>query len=77
MAQLYFDCSSADRVLLDRRGYPIDDLTEARDYAAQIVMRLISAPGQEDWRDWVLHISDEDGEEVLEIPFLSVVGKPH
>jgi hypothetical protein len=31
----------------------------------------------EDWRDWVVHVSDDFDDEILEIPFSSVLGKPH
>jgi hypothetical protein len=77
MAQVYFHCSSTEDALIDRRGTTVDDLAEARDHAALVVRALISAPGPEDWRDWVLHVSDDDGEEIFEVPFASVLGKPH
>jgi len=77
MAQVYFHCSSIEDALIDRRGTTVDDLAEARDHAARVVRALISAPGPEDWRDWVLHVSDDDGEEIFEVPFASVLGKPH
>jgi hypothetical protein len=77
MAQFYFDCSSATDVLLDRRGRRIDDLAEARAHAARLVQDLISAPGHEDWRDWVMHVSDEEGVEIFDVPFSSLLGKPH
>jgi hypothetical protein len=31
----------------------------------------------EDWRNWVLHATDELGEELFTVPFASVVGKLH
>jgi hypothetical protein len=34
-------------------------------------------PGAEDWRNWVLHVTDEFGEEIFALPFASVLGKPH
>ena len=77
MAQLYFDCSGATGVLLDRRGRPVADLDEAREHAARLVMGLIATPSEEDWRDWVMHVSDEEGEEVLEVAFSSLLGRPH
>jgi hypothetical protein len=42
-----------------------------------VVRSLIMAPGPEDWRGWVLHVSDDDGEEIFDLPFASVLGKPH
>jgi hypothetical protein len=38
---------------------------------------LIAEPTLEDWRDWTLHVSDDDGEPVLSLPFASALGKPH
>jgi hypothetical protein len=77
MAQVYFHCSSAKQVLLDRRGSDVEDLTEAREHAVGVARRFISTPGPEDWREWVVHISDEEGEEIFEMPFSSLVGKPN
>jgi len=77
MAQLFFDCSSATDVLLDRRGRRVDDLGEARDHAARLVLGLIATPSHEDWRGWVMHVSDEEGEEIFEVPFATLLGKPH
>jgi hypothetical protein len=77
MAQIYFHCSTADRVLLDRRGSDVEDLTEARERAFGFVQTFISLPGPEDWRDWVLHVNDADGEEVFNMPFSSLLGRPH
>jgi hypothetical protein len=77
MAQIYFHCSSGQGVLLDRRGTDALDLTEAREGAARFVGSLVAMPNQEDWRDWVLHVSDEEGEEVFLLPFSSVLGRPH
>lgn len=77
MVQMYFHCSSTDGVLVDRRGAAVSNLTEARDRAAQIMRSMISTPSAEDWRDWVLHISDGDGEEILDLPFKTMLGAPH
>jgi hypothetical protein len=77
MVQVFFHCSSTDGLLIDRHGAAVSNLTEARDHATQIMRSMIMAPGSEDWRDWVLHISDDDGEEILELPFTSMLGKPH
>jgi uncharacterized protein DUF6894 len=77
MTQVYFHCSTPNRVLLDRRGSDVEDLTEARAQAVGFVQTFISLPGPEDWRDWILHVSDEDGEEVFALRFASLLGKPH
>ncbi|MCP3472303.1 hypothetical protein NLM33_18465 [Bradyrhizobium sp. CCGUVB1N3] len=77
MVQVYFHCSNTDGLLIDRRGTAVSNLTEARDRAAQIMHSMIMVPGEEDWRDWILHVSDDDGEEIFDLPFSSMLGKPH
>jgi hypothetical protein len=77
MAQIYFHCSTAEAVLIDRSGAALGDLAEARDHAALVVQSLIMAPSLEDWRGWVLHVSDDCGDEIFVVPFASVLGKPH
>lgn len=77
MVQVYFHCSTSDGLFLDRRGAAVSNLSEARDRADQIMRAMIMIPGAEDWRDWVLHLSDRNGEEIFELPFTSMLGKPH
>jgi hypothetical protein len=77
MAQVYFHCSSTEDVLIDRSGAGVGNLVEACDHAALVMRSLIMAPNLEDWRSWVLHICDDSGEEILILPFASVLGKPH
>ncbi len=77
MTQVYFHCSNTQGVLIDQRGAAIGDLTEAHDYAALVVRSLIMTPNVEDWRSWVLHVSDDFGEEIFAMPFASALGKPH
>jgi hypothetical protein len=77
MAQVYFDCSSADEVLLDRRGAKVEDLSEAHACAVRFVQSLVTSPGREDWRKWVLHVKDEQDDELFVIRFSSVLGRPH
>lgn len=77
MTQIYFHCSSTERVMIDRCGSAVEDLVEAREHAALVVRSLIMTPGEEDWRGWVLHVSDDDGEEIFSVPFASELGKPH
>jgi hypothetical protein len=77
MAQLYFHYSNSQEVLVDRSGTAIGDLAEARDYAARAVQSLITARNSEDWRDWVLHVSDDLDDEIFAVPFVSLLGKPH
>ena len=77
MAQVYFHCSSTRGATLDQCEADVDDLTEAREYARAIVQSLIAMPGAEDWRSWALHVSDEFGQEILVMPFSSMLGWLH
>lgn len=77
MTQVYFHCSNTEGVWVDRRGAILGDLAEAKDYAALVVRSLIMAPSTEDWRGWVLHVSDDLDEEIFSVPFASLLGKPH
>lgn len=77
MAQVFFHCSNAVGVSLDRRGGAVADLTEARDHAVLVVRSLIMTATLEDWRGWILHVTDRNGEEIFDLPFASLLGKPH
>ena len=77
MAQVYFHCSSSREVRVDESGVVVSDLAEARDYAACVVRSLIMENSAQDWRDWVVHVSDDFDDEIFTLPFASVLGKPH
>ncbi len=77
MAHVYFNCCNDRTVLLDQRGTDVDDLIEASAYAARTVQSLLVTASDEDWREWILHVSDELGTEVLEMPFSFIIGKSH
>jgi len=77
MTQVYFHCSNADEILIDRRGAAVVDLAEARDHAAGVMRALITAKTTDDWREWVLHIADELGDELLAVSFATVLGQTH
>ena len=77
MSQVYFHCSNTKNVFVDRRGAMIDNLAEARDYATIVVQSLTKTSSLEDWRDWVLHVSDDQGDELFVVPFAFVLGKPN
>jgi hypothetical protein len=77
MTQVFFHCSNADGAWVDRRGAIIGDLLEAHEQAALVVRSLLMAPTAEDWRGWVLHVSDDLGEEIFAVPFASILGKSH
>ena len=77
MSQMYFHCSNTKHVFVDRRGAVVNDLVEARDHATRVVQSLTETASLEDWRDWVLHVSDDLGDELFVIPFTSVLGETH
>ena len=72
-----FPLLSSREVRVDESGVVVSDLAEARDYAACVVRSLIMENSAQDWRDWVVHVSDDFDEEIFEVPFSSVLGKPH
>jgi len=77
MAQVYFHCSNARGILMDRRGTSVSDLIEACEEATSRVRSLIASISLEDWRDWALHVSDAAGDEIFVLPFAFVLGKAH
>ena len=77
MSRIYFHCSNADGVFIDRCGAAMSNLEEAQAHAAVVVRSLIMTPSEEDWRSWVLHVSDDFGDEIFDLPFASLLGKPH
>jgi hypothetical protein len=77
MAQLYFHYSNPEGVFSDRGDGAVGDLIEVHDHAARVMRSMIALPSAEDWRGWVLHVSDDLGEEVFAMPFASMLGKPH
>jgi hypothetical protein len=77
MAQVFFHCSNAEGVWIDRRGAAVGNLVEAHEQAAIVVRSLLMAQSTEDWRGWVLHVSDDLGEEIFAVPFVSMLGKPN
>ncbi|MGO4712823.1 DUF6894 family protein [Bradyrhizobium sp. 2TAF24] len=77
MVQVYFHCSNALGLLVDRQGTSVDDLSDARAQAVGLVRSMVGQPSAEDWREWLLHASDEDGDEIFVLPFVAVLGKAH
>jgi Domain of unknown function (DUF6894) len=77
MREIYFHWSDANHDLIDSRGAAVSGFPEARAHADRLVRSLLRAPNMEDWRDWVLHVTDEYGDEILVVPFASALGKPH
>ena len=77
MVHVYFHCVNDEEVLVDRSGADVEDLIEAHARATRVVQAFITKPGPRDWRAWTMQVSDEEGEEIFVMPFLSVLGKPH
>jgi hypothetical protein len=77
MAHVFFHYLTADGALVDRRGTSVANLAEARDRATGFVRALVATPSAEDWRHWILHVSDEQGEELFNVPFARVLGRSH
>ena len=77
MTQVFFHRSTTKKVFLDHYGAVVNDLAEARDHATRLVRSFTSERNLEDWRDWVLHVSDDQGDELFVVPFAFVLGKPH
>ena len=77
MTQVYFHRSNTKKVFLDHLGAVVNDLAEARDHATHLVQSFTNERSLEDWRDWVLHVSDDQGDELFVVPFVFILGKPH
>jgi len=75
MAQVFFHCSNTKKVFVDYSGAVVDDHAEARDHASRVVQSFTNEFSLEDWRDWVLHVSDDQGDELFVVPFTFVLGK--
>jgi hypothetical protein len=76
MTQVQFHYSKQG-IFVERCGALVSDLTETRDYAELVIRSLIATPCPEDWRGWVLHVSDDLGDVILVVPFASLLGKSH
>jgi len=76
MSAVYFHCSDDQHVLLDRNGAAMD-LAEARVHAERLVRAYVMTPSAEDWRNWVLHVTDDLGDEIFDLPFATVLGALH
>ena len=77
MTQVFFHCSNTRKVFLDPYGAVVNDLAEARDHATRLVQSFTNERTLEDWRDWVMHVNDDHGDELFVVPFTFVLGKSH
>ncbi|MCA6104211.1 DUF6894 family protein [Bradyrhizobium australafricanum] len=73
MTQGHFYRSNTKKVFADRRGAVVDDLAEA----SHVVQSFTSELSLEDWRDWVMHVSDDRNDTLFVVPFAFVLGKPN
>jgi hypothetical protein len=55
----------------------VQDFSDACAHADRLVRSLIMAPNAEDWRGWVLCVTDELGGEMFAVPFASALGRLH
>jgi hypothetical protein len=77
MTQVNFHRSNTKKVFADRRGTVVDDLAEARDHATRVVQSFTGELSLEDGRDWIMHVSDDQNDELFVVPFAFVLGKPN
>jgi len=77
MTQVFFHCPNTKKVFVDYSGVVVDDIAEARDHATRLVQSFTNERSLEDWRDWVLHANDDQGDELFVVPFTFVLGKLH
>ena len=75
---LYFHCANGDDVIVDHRGTQVGDVHEAREHAVALARSIVTAAfGIHDFSDWLVYVGDEDNEEVLSVPFSSVLPTVH
>jgi hypothetical protein len=60
-----------------RANFPFNRLELNLQPSSPVVQSLTNERTLEDWRDWVLHVSDDQGDELFIVPFTFVLGKPH
>jgi hypothetical protein len=77
MTEVHFHYANNAGATVDRCKAIVSDFAETRAYAELIVRSLIARPGMEDWRGWRLIVKDDIGAEILDLPFASLLGKPH
>jgi hypothetical protein len=76
VTEVYFHCSDAEHIIVDRRGVAMD-LREARAHAESMVHAFVMSANAEDWRNWSVHVTDDLGEELFALPFAYLLGKLH
>ena len=56
---------------------PSRDFTNEDLFSSRGVDRQDRVLVLDDWRGWVLHVSDDQGDELFVVPFTFVLGKPN
>ena len=77
MSDVFFHCSDEEHVLIDKSGAAISDLVDACAHAERLARSYIMTANGEDWRNWVVHVTDDLGEELFALPFTCVLGHVH
>lgn len=77
MTEVHFHYCNAAGASVERCTAIVNDFADTRAYAELFVRSLLMTPGLEDWRGWTLHVRDELGTPILDLPFASLLGKPH
>ena len=68
MTDVFFHCSDKEHVLIDRSGAAINGLIEACEHAERLARSYIMMASAEDWRNWVVRVTDERGDELFALP---------
>ena len=73
MPHYYFDCTDGQRFVLDDEGIDLSDSDAACALARALAKGLMEAsrPSIRDWSGWAVDVTDEAGEPVMSVPFLS------
>ena len=77
MTPVYFHYTNGRDVSIDESGTAVHDLVEAHEQADRIIRSLLLTPSAEDWRSWTLHVTDDLGGEIFDVPFATLLGKLH
>jgi hypothetical protein len=77
MHRVYFHCTGPSAVVVDQLGTVAENFRDVQARAAAIVTALMADSVSQDWRDWMVHVSDEDGDDMFTMPFSSVMARLH
>ena len=70
MPRYYFHAHGLNRNIPDYAGYELDDLSAARELAFETIRDIASDSFErEDYRHWIMHISDEEGQTFVTIQY--------